>query len=221
MLLLGAICLLVNAGAIGDEALPSAESLLTRSIAFHDPDDAWSLSPITITARVQLSERLAGERGYETRTDRIYLDNRSDLFRYESAKGDVEMELVQSDDERMTLWRHYFTYMFGIPMKLRDPGTQLDPVVKRVEFEGREVFALRVTYAADVGSDVWDFFMDTETSALVGCRFFHDEAKQDGEFIAFDGMIEGPYGLRLPKDRRWHMNTDGEFIALDEIVSVE
>ena len=40
-------------------------------------------------------------------------------------------------------------------MKLRDPGTQLDPVVKRTEFNDREVLALRGEHGA-YGLHVWN-----------------------------------------------------------------
>ena len=83
------------------------------------------------------------------------------------------------------------------------------------------MLTLRVTYAPEVGQDVWYFYFDPESFALVGCRFFHDEAANDGEYIVFDGEVEGPHGLRLPRLRRWHMNRDGEYIAVDDVKSIE
>ena len=108
-----------------------------------------------------------------------------------------------------------------MPMKLRDPGTRLDPAVKRTELDGRAVLALRVTYAPEVGGDTWYFYVDPRTFALAGCRFYHDESANDGEYIVFEGEVEGPRRLRLPKLRRWHMNRDGEYIAVDEVLSIE
>ena len=225
--------------------ISEAEALLQQSIDYHDPEGAWSSKPIELTVMVRLSERLAADRGYESRTDRINFDNGNDTFRYQSVKGDARIEIIGEGDELLALlngsseisdedrathslaanglprWRDYFSYMFGMPMKLRDPGTYLDPTVKRMTFEDRGVLALRVTYDEEVGSDVWDFFMDPDTKALVGCRFFHDESIPDGEFLLFDGEVEGPHGLLLPRNRYWRMNVDGEYIALDEILSID
>lgn len=77
-------------------------------------------------------------------------------------------------------------------MKLRDPGTRLDPTVRRTTFNERQVPVLRVTYAEEVGKDIWYFYVDPETWALTGCRFFHDESKNDGEYIAYEGEIRAP-----------------------------
>jgi hypothetical protein len=229
----------------GAKALPAANELLERSLAYHDPQNAWSSRPIEITAEVRLAVRLAAERGYARRTDRIRVDNAAEQFQYWSEKGADRIEItgdggtfsarlngsseISAEDrqehrlanDQLPGWRDYFTYVYGMPMKLRDPGTRLDPAVTRTEFAGREVFALRVTYAPEVGTDTWYFYVNPRTFALVGCRFFHDEAKNDGEYIVFEGEIKGPHGLRLPKLRHWHMNRDDEYIAVDEVISIE
>jgi hypothetical protein len=223
--------------------LPTAEELVERSTAHHDPRGVWESRAVEITAEVQLAERLATERGYAARTDRVRIHEAAGEFHYRSQKGaDVieifgdgvafnaklngSTEISAADREkhglgagRLVRWRDYFGYMFGMPMKLSDPGTKLDPDVDRVEFAGREVLALRVTYSPEVGGDVWYFYFDPQSYALVGCRFYHDEAQNDGEYIVFEGEISGG-GLTLPKRRLWHMNRDGEFIASDEIVSI-
>ena len=115
--------------------------------------------------------------------------------------------------------RNYYDYLWGLPMKLRDPGTRLGAVT-RVEVDGEPRWRLRVTYDPEVGSDVWDFDFDPETYALAGYRFFHDEAAGDGEWIALDGEIEGR-GLRIPQTRAWYMNVDDEFLGTDKLVGID
>jgi hypothetical protein len=166
-------------------------------------------------------------------------------FRYWSSKGSDRIEIA-SDGETLSArlngsseisaedlkthrlaadnlpgWRDYFMYMFGLPMKLRDPGTRLDPEVTQAEFNGLQALVLHVTYSPEVGKDTWYFYLDPETYALVGCRFFHDEASNDGEYLVFEDEVEGPGGLRLPKLRHWYMNLDGEHIATDDVTSIE
>jgi len=245
LLILSLLLLTSNAAQTGSTPLPAADDLLERSLAYHDPENAWSARPIEITAEVRLAERLAAERGYVSRTDRIRVDNAAGHFQYWSKKDADRIEItgdggtfsarlngkseISAEDrqahrlaaDQLPGWRDYFTYVYGMPMKLRDPGTRLDPAVTRTEFEGREVFALRVTYSPEVGKDTWYFYVDPRTFALVGCRFFHDEAKNDGEYIVYEGEVKGPHGLRLPKLRRWYMNRDEEYIAVDEVISIE
>jgi hypothetical protein len=60
---------------------------------------------------------------------------------------------------------------------------------------------------------------DADTAELVGCRFYHDESANDGEYITFEGLAEGG-GLRLPRYREWHTNAGDRFLGSDEIRSV-
>jgi hypothetical protein len=225
-------------------AEPTAEEVLERMLAYHDPEDAWSKKPLEITAELRYGERIAKSRGYDGRTDRVRVDNAAGRFEYHADKGGDRIEIVGEGDrfsarlngsskisaadrnehrlnpEQLPTWRDYFTYIYGLPMKLRDPGTRLDPDVARTTFNEREVLSLRVTYAEEVGKDIWYFYVDPENWALTGCRFFHDESKNDGEYIVYEGEIEGPHGMRLPKLRHWYTNRDGEFLATDDVVAL-
>jgi len=239
------LLLAANAAQAESTALPTAGDLLERSLAYHDPENVWSSQPIEITAEVRLAERLASERGYAIRTDHIRVDIAAGNFWYRSKKGPDRIEIAGSGEtfsarlngswdideedrqehrlaaDQLSGWRDYFTYLYGMPMKLRDPGTRLDPAVTRTELDGREVLALRVTYSPEVGKDTWYFYVDPQSFALAGCRFFHDESENDGEYIVFEGEVHGPHGLRLPKLRHWYMNRDGEYIATDDVISIE
>ena len=225
-------------------ALPKAEELLERTIAYHDPANLWSSRTIELVVDVTLSDRLAEARGYTTRKDRILVDIPAERFRYRTMRGEDRIEVIGEGEsfrailnrseeiseedlkthrlgpDQLPGLRDYFTFLYGIPMKLRDPGTVLDPEVKRVKFAGRDVYALRVTYPPEVGSDVWYFYVHPVTYELTGCSFYHDEAANDGESIVFYDVVKGPDGLRLPKMRRWYRNTNGEYIAADHLVSV-
>ena len=102
-------------------------------------------------------------------------------------------------------------------MKLGDQGTTLDPDVRKTDFQGRNVLAVRVKYEPPVGQLTWYFYFLPDTYRLVGCRFFKDESKNDGEYIVFDGEVSEPGDMRLPKARAWYMNEDGKYLGTDEI----
>jgi hypothetical protein len=104
-------------------------------------------------------------------------------------------------------------------MKLRDAGTHLAPEVKAATFAGKAVSELRVTYDHNVGTDTWLFYIDPQTCALVGHRYRHSAAADDGEFTILSGEIAGQ-GLRLPRVRKWHRNSDGEWFITHTVESI-
>ena len=130
------------------------------------------------------------------------------------------------DKERLslreaTLYRDYCEYLYGMPMKLRDPGAVFDPRVPSVRFNTRAAWELKVTYEPETGEDTWYFYFDRETFALIGYKFHKDESKNDGEYITFEGEItDETSGLRLPKTRAWYYNADDVYLATDDIVSI-
>lgn len=216
---------------------PAAEELLARTIAYHDPQGLWA----TGVFRLQIAgtRPLAGV----TMTT-ITLDNAAGRFSLERVRNgrtvtstvigdhcdtrlDGSKEYTPQDERRFGLsceamlrQRNYHLFLYGLPMKTRDPGARLDPEAQTVAFEGRDVWRLRLTYDPAVGTDTWYFFLDQATYALVGYRFYHDEAAGDGETIILDREIEGA-GLRLPKVRSWLRNTDGELLGTDVIQELE
>ena len=111
------------------------------------------------------------------------------------------------------------TYLYGLPMKLKDPGTILDPVVKRKKFKEKEYLVLKVTYEESVGKDTWYFYFNPLTFAMEVYQFFKDESKNDGEYILLNDeiLVEG---IKMPKNRSWYFNSNDKFLATDRL-SVE
>jgi len=116
--------------------------------------------------------------------------------------------------DRALMYRNYYTYLYGMPMKLKDPGTKIHPDVTKVTKLGIEYNKIKVTYEESVGKDTWYFYFDPNTNALQAYQFFKDESKNDGEFILFEGELIVD-GIKLPKDRKWYYNVDGKYLATD------
>ena len=59
----------------------------------------------------------------------------------------------------------------------------------------------------------------TQTFALKRYQFFHDESKNDGEYILLNDeiLVEG---IKMPKNRSWYFNSNDKFLATDRL-SVE
>ena len=227
------------------EGPPTPEWLVQASIAYHDPSRVWSHGQIHLVTEVVYSEMLIESRGLEhpSRIGEMWLAPAWETFRYRSTTGEHTIEYGIEDDRPWTTLdgradftdaereahgirepygvRDYYEYVFGLPMKLRDRGVNLDPEVERMDFHGRDVWKVRVTYDADVGSDVWDFFFDHETYALVASRFYHDETANDGEFILYAGeVVDEMTGLRLPATHDWYYNDGRGQLAIDHVRSM-
>lgn len=218
------------------QPLPSAEEVLDRSLAYHDPAGRW------MNARHALTLEESRPNG-PTRTTHLVLDGPGDVFEMRQSwpdgarlEGSIIAGACAADREgeppygiscdglgvrgarSVSYWRDYYGYLYSLPMNLLDPGTNLDPAVTRTRFDEQDVVAVRVAYDAEVGSDTWVVYFDRATYAMVGYRFYHDEAANDGEYITLHGVVEAN-GFRLPRTRRWYTNRDGEFLGADTIIA--
>ena len=110
--------------------------------------------------------------------------------------------------------RDSYTYLYGLPMKLKDPGTILYPVVKRKKFKEKEYLVLKVTYEESVGKDIWYFYFNPLTYAMEVYQFFKDESKNDGEYIILEDIVEVS-GIKMPKIRSWFFNKDDKYLGKD------
>jgi len=244
VILLGILALGSGLGALAlAEEAPTPERLVAASIAYHDPNGFWDRGELRLSIRTTYSDAYAAKAGTKESNSELVLAPGQEIFRYTKTTGDDvieyglsgeagsvtvngEADISDEDRDRLRigdpkLYRDYFEYLYGMPMKLRDPGTNLDPSVAATQFEGRDSWALRVTYDAEVGEDIWYFYFDPGTFSLVGYRFFHEEAKNDGEVIGFEGeVLDEASGMRLPRMRAWHYNADHGYLATDEIISL-
>lgn len=230
---LAAACFLSLAPAPAPADAPPAEQLLAGSIAYHDPEGVWMAG----TFRLDLHTRTAA--GEETERV-IVIDYRTgDFEQYHLVDGarivqkisggkcqfrvDRRSDISDADRETYDLTcgklasrRDYDGYFWGLPMKLRDPGARLDPGARETTFEGRPVYALRVTYEPPVGSDTWNFFLDRNSLALVGYEFFKDGIEKPHEYIVLSGEARAG-AIRIPRIRTWHDGTDRRPIATDTL----
>lgn len=212
----------------------SGSELVERMIAFHDPDGAWPSAELslqleesrpdgTVRSTTVALDNAASEAQIRTQRDGHDIEMRvsSDAVSYQvDASAELAQELIEQlrlGDDQVRRTRNYYLYLYGLPMKLRDPGTRIAEEIERSQWQGREVLTARVTYDQEVGGDTWLFYADPETYEMVGYRFFHDEAKGDGEYIVLEGLYEVG-GMRLPKRRTWYTNLEDELLGTDEIV---
>ncbi len=211
----------------------SANALIDRSIQYHDPGGHWGKKKLQWTfheERPDGSMRVS-EMEWAPKKDHFILlqESGENQLHRELKSGDCISKLNGSTEiseeeakkyrlncERNTMYRNYYTYLWGMPMKLKDPGTIVDPEVKEKNFFGQQLLEVKVTYDPAVGGDIWYFYFDPTTYALSGYRFYHDEAVNDGEYILFEGELE-KNGMKIPANRSWYTHKDARLLGTDRL----
>ena len=215
----------------------TAQEVLKKSIAFHDPKGNWA----------SLHQKLyfhAKEKDNDNIREEVLLDNRTTYFCHISRAdgktiekemldtlpiGRVNGDTAMSSEDRkkyrlmprqIKSARNSYVFLYGLPMKLMDKGTMLSETVKMDTFNGKKYLVLSVKYEKGVGTDTWFHYINPQTFALEGYRFHHNRQPNDGEFIICQDLIEVA-GIKIPQTRLWHENKTGEYMATDILEKVE
>ena len=209
----------------------TGEELINKSIAYHDPNNSWSrfagdlnitmetpnraprVSSITLDLQKQYFKNEYGRDG-NTITQEINKKNCSILLNKSQEFTAEEEKTYRLSCEQAKRTRDYYTYLYGLPMKLKDPGTLINPKVEKRSFKGKDYWVAQVNYEKEVGEDTWYFYFDPSTFALVVYQFYHDESKNDGEYILLTEESE-VNGIKMPKNRAWYYNKDDTYLGTD------
>ena len=188
--------------------------LLDKAIAYHDPQSKWPTFKGNFTVIMNTPDK-------PDRQSDIEINLPEEIFKIATSREETNISHVISKEtcvitlngsnnfseeekkkhrltcDRSKLWRNYYTYLYGLPMKLKDPGTIIDPNIQDKEFKGKMYKVLKVTYEQEVGGDTWYFYFDNESYAMEVYQFFKDESANDGEYILLTGeeLIVGLVGL--------------------------
>ena len=214
----------------------SGSLLLEKAIQYHDPNNQWNtfngefdivmempnspkrISNISINLPKEYFKAKATK---DTVTTEYIVDKEKCTISLngssEISKEDLELHNLSCD--RATMYKNYYTYLYGLPMKLKDEGTNVSETVERKSFKGKEYLVLKVTYDEAVGSDVWYFYFHPETYAMEIYQFFKTDKqgnlKSDtGEYIMLS-ETETINQIKIPKVRAWYYNKDDAYLATD------
>ena len=209
----------------------SPAEVIAKSIEYHDPQGKLMKNDVTLyltETRPNGSDRKS-EISFNIKKEKFTMNQQIDENRIISSykKGEVNFEVNGSSEvdtemtkkyrlnaDRLKMLRSYYQYLWLMPMKLMDKGTNLNPTVKTNDFFGKKSLEIRVTYDPDVGGDVWYFYFNPESYAMQGYRFYHDEVKNDGEYIILDEEVTFE-NVRLPKQRKWYTHKEDKFLGAD------
>jgi hypothetical protein len=228
------ICLIVVSQTSAQKI--TGPDLVKKTIQYHDPNNNWSHFKGKLFIEMKMPEG-------SQRLSEVSIDLPQEYFKLSSLKNDNQIEHVVNKDNcsftlnskiefsveevktynltdtRARFMRNYYTFLYGLPMKLADPGTIIDPVVQKKEFMGKEYLVLKVKYEEGIGKDSWYFYFDPKTYAMEVYQFYHDETKNDGEYIVLSAQ-EVYRGIKISKIRTCYENKDSRLLATDKLTKV-
>ncbi|RED97412.1 DUF6503 family protein [Marinoscillum furvescens] len=117
--------------------------------------------------------------------------------------------------DRVATIRNFYLYLWGLPMKLKDPGTNIVAQVKDTVVNDEDVFGITVPYA----KDVWTFYFRKSDYSLNAYQFMFSE-KPGGEII----LLEGEHvtsGIKFPKTRAWYQLPGNDYLGKDILTAIK
>ena len=208
----------------------TGNQLLEKAIQFHDPNNNWEtftgvlfvtmetpkngdrVSKINIDLPKQYFSVVAKR---DTIITEFIVDKNETSFSLNGDKNPSEetKKKYSINNKRANLYKNYYTYLYGLPMKLKDEGTIIDQKVERKTFKGKEYLVLKATYKQEVGKDTWYFYFNPKTYSMEVYQFFKD-TKDSGEYILLSGL-ETINEVKMPKIRAWYYNKDDKYLGTD------
>lgn len=216
----------------------TGKELLEKAIQYHDPNHNWStfIGELFVTMETPnnpIRERkilidLPAEMFYlQVKRDTItteYTLEKQDCMITLNGAVDISAEHMKTYNlscERATMYKNYYTYLYGLPMKLKDNGTIINDEVERKMFIGKEYLVLSVSYDDGVGSDLWYFYFDPKSYAMEIYQFFKTDESgkikpKTGEYILLTGTTV-INTIKMPKARTWYYNKDASYLGTDTL----
>lgn len=214
----------------------SGHELLNNAIKYHDPNGQWNAFNGEFDIVMEMTEK-------PKRISHITINLPEEYFKVTATRDTLVTEYILDKDDckislngktnlskaelfsnnlscdRANMYKNYYTYLYGLPMKLKDEGTNISEVVERKIFKGNDYLVLKVTYDEAVGNDIWYFYFHPETFALEVYQFFKTDEQgnikpDSGEYIMLS-EAETINNIKIPKIRAWYYNKDGSYLATD------
>jgi hypothetical protein len=226
------ILLLISMSSFSQEI--TGDELLEKAIQFHDPNGNWATFEGSFLVRMETPNSAPRESNIQINFSKEYFSLKAirDTVSkgYTLRKGVCTVAINGNDNpsealkkkynlncERAKIYKNYYTYLYGLPMKLKDEGTIVDQKVVKKVFKGKEYLVLKATYNQEVGKDTWYFYFDSKTYAMEVYQFFK-EAKDSGEYILLTDL-ETINGIKMPKNRAWYYNKDNGYLGTDILIT--
>lgn len=195
----------------------SGPKLIDRSISFHDPNGEWKNFAYKLYFEAERP-------GASIRKTEVEIDNSISYFKFIRGNSGIYgvqedscfVESGDTDCEAIKRTRNYYVYLWGLPMKLKDPGTNITEEVKEEEFEGETCYVAEVKYT----KDTWYFYIRKSDFSMKAYSFITDPNINKGEIIRLEGITQIG-AMQIPTSRQWNNTHDGKLLGTDHLVKVE
>lgn len=195
----------------------TGRDFILKSIQYHDPEGIWPELKATFVIQDILP---AGRdsRFYEFSLDngQSKLDYKIEGLHYLVWNDSVQVFEGEVEKERALRMRNYYSYLWGLPMKLTDPETLIEDSVRTETLDGVSYHVVRVPYE----KDIWYFYLEPETYRMAAYKFYQDEPKLKGEIIYLQGEVEFK-GIKIPANRSWYRTETPEFLGTDQLLEIK
>jgi hypothetical protein len=195
----------------------SAQEILQKSIAYHDPNNEWKSLKSTFyftETRPDGPDRKTIFTLDNARNEHTLNRNNEEVYEIKGPTVKV-VKGSGASDKGLTL-RNYYVYLWGLPMKLNDQGTSLSSNVGSKTVEGKVCHVLTVKYE----KETWTYFIVKNFFALQAYGFKKTDGTGKEEYISLKG--EANIGtMRIPKARSWYDMPTKKFLGTDTLEKAE
>jgi len=219
----------------------TGHELLDKTLTYHDPNGNWSSfnSVLIVTMETpdkpnrvtEIKINLPEEYFYskatrDNNTTEFILEKDNCKILY-NGSADFSEEIAEEKRlscDRATMYKNYYTYLYGLPMKLKDQGNIIGKKVERKTFHEKEYLVLKATYEEEVGKDIWHFYFDPTTYAMEVYQFFHSKEgskevdSSSGEYILLTDEVT-INNIKMPKNRAWYTNKEDKLLGTDILMN--
>jgi hypothetical protein len=208
----------------------TGNELLEKAIQFHDPNGNWETfegqlfvtmeipngAPRKSSIRINLPEQYFSVKAIRDTITTTYTVRKGDCniaINGNENPSEEQIKKFSLSCERAHMYKNYYTYLYGLPMKLKDEGTIIHQKVEKKAFKGKDYLVLKATYSKEVGKDTWYFYFNPKTFAMEVYQFFK-ETKDSGEYILLSGL-ETINEIKMPKNRAWYYTKNNAYLGTD------
>lgn len=207
----------------------SAEELIARSIRYHDPKENWQSFQQVLVFKTDSNKK------------EVLIDNINGKVVFTEQKGDSLYELgsesgnsfekinnqqidwsdttivVSTWKDSGEFWSNFFTYLYGLPMKLKDEGVVIYDSVLTGTLDGKPYYKVKAQYEKENSQEIWYYYFNQDNNALEAYEFYFGVDEKEGEFVRCEEELE-LQNIKIPKIRKWYLiHEDMRFLGKDEL----
>ena len=206
---------LISCGFSRDERKLSSDEIILKSISFHDPNSQWNTFYDTMNFESSFSFNDSIPEDLE-----LTFNNKESYFKYFNHDRKVEIEYRPNSCNASPnnslcgnySWTYgFYPYIWGLPMKLNDPGIKPEKGFKKTVLNSDSVWEIQVNYEAE---NFW-FYFDEKDYQLKGFKFIKNDSTNHAEIVILKDLKE-VNGIKFPKHRTW-LNLDSTLIGTNEL----